>query len=156
MSITLDANVLVYAIDSTAGRRHEEAAAIVDRWLRCRHAVMILQTMAEFYVVATCKLGAPPLVARSFLDGLRTVLPVRAVDEGDLDRVILTEGEHGLSFWDALLWATCDRVGVRILLTEDFQDHRVVGRVTYLNPFVPANRELLDAAFAAGTGSEPA
>ena len=120
MSVTLDANVLVYAIDATAGRRHEQASAIVERWLLCQEGV---------------------------------VIAVRVVDERDLDRVMLAEGEHGLSFWDALLWATCDRVGIRYLLTEDFQDRRVIGRVTYLNPFVPANAGLLDLALAGSTGS---
>jgi hypothetical protein len=36
VSVTLDANVLVYAIDATAGRRHREASAIVERWLLCQ------------------------------------------------------------------------------------------------------------------------
>ena len=66
---------------------------------------------------------------------------------------MLPEGEHGLSFCDALLWATCDRVGIRYLLTEDFQDRRVIGRVTYLNPFLPADDGLLDLALAGSTGS---
>ena len=46
-----------------------------------------------------------------------------------------------LSFWDALLWATCDRVGMRYLLTEDFaRIGRVIGKVTYLDPFLPVER----------------
>jgi predicted nucleic acid-binding protein len=153
VSVTLDANVLVYAIDATAGRRHQQASAIVERWLLCRDGVIILQTMAEFYAVATRKLGTPPMVARSFLEGLRAALAVRVVDERDLDRVLSSEGEHGLSFWDALLWATCDRVGIRFLLTEDFQDRRVIGRVTYFNPFLAANDGLLDVALAGSAGS---
>jgi len=157
VSVTLDANILVYAIDATAGSRHEQASAIVERWLLCQEGVIILQTMAEFYAVATRKLGTPPKVARSFLEGLRTVLSVHVVEERDLKRVMLTEGDHGLSFWDALLWATCDRIGIRYLLTEDFQDRRVIGGVTYLNPFIPANDELLDVALRADIGpSRPA
>jgi predicted nucleic acid-binding protein len=153
VSVTLDANVLVYAIDRTAGGRHEAALAIVERWLRCQTGVIILQTMAEFYAVATRKFGTPATVAYTFLKELRLVLPIRVVDERDLARVAQTDGRHGLSFWDALLWATCDRVGVRYLLTEDFQDRRVIGRVTYLNPFDAANQDLLDLALAAGTES---
>lgn len=149
MSVTLDANILVYAIDPSAGRRHEQASGIVERWLRCQRAVIVLQTMAEFYAVTTRKLGTPAGVAQTFLREIRLVLPIRVVDERDFDRVMLTEGQHGLSFWDALLWATCDRVGVRHLLTEDFQDRRVIGRVTYLNPFVAANHDGVELALAA-------
>ena len=29
---------------------------------------------------------------------------------------------HRLAFWDAMLWASAQRAGVRRLLTEDFQD----------------------------------
>ena len=43
--------------------------------------------MAEFYAVATGK----PKVARSFLEGLRTVPSVHVVDERHLKRVMLTE-----------------------------------------------------------------
>jgi predicted nucleic acid-binding protein len=48
-----------------------------------------------------------------------------------------------MSFWDALLWATADRIGVRHLLTEDFQDGRMLGGVTFVNPFNGANARLL-------------
>jgi predicted nucleic acid-binding protein len=41
-----------------------------------------------------------------------------------------------------MLWATADRVGVRYLLTEDFQDGRVLGGVTFVNPFEGGNEAL--------------
>jgi hypothetical protein len=47
VSVTLDANLLVYAIDATAGRRHEQASGIVERWLLCQEGVIVLQTMAR-------------------------------------------------------------------------------------------------------------
>ena len=42
-----------------------------------------------------------------------------------------------------MLWATADRIGVRYLLTEDFQDGRVLGGVTFVDPFKPDNERLL-------------
>jgi hypothetical protein len=52
---------------------------------------------------------------------------------------------------------TCERVGVRYLLTEDFQDRRVIGGVTCLNPFLLADDGLLNMALARGIGpSRPA
>jgi predicted nucleic acid-binding protein len=77
-----------------------------------------------------------------FLDKLRVVLSVHAADERDFDRA--TSGDrHGLSFWDAMLWATADRVGVRYLLTEDFRDGRTLGGVTFVDPFRGENERLL-------------
>jgi predicted nucleic acid-binding protein len=54
--------------------------------------------------------------------------------------------EYRLSFWDALIWATVRRVGVAVLVSEDFQDGRVIEGVRIANPFNAANAETIDAA----------
>jgi predicted nucleic acid-binding protein len=142
VTVTLDANVLLYSIDTAAGRRHAVAAALIERVLLGGRTVLILQTMAEFYSVATRKFRIEPRAALSFLDEVRAVLAVHAADEQDFDRATRSD-RHGLSFWDALLWATADRIGVRYLLTEDFQDARVLGGVTFVDPFRDGNERLL-------------
>jgi predicted nucleic acid-binding protein len=153
VSVTLDANVLVYAIDATAGRRHREASAIVERSLLCQEGGIILHTMAEFCAVATRKLGTPPAEARSLLEGLRAVARgsrrrrTRS-GPGDADR-----GRARLSFWMRCFGRPVIASESRYLLTEDFQDRRVIGNVPYVNPFLPANAALLDQAFAGSTGS---
>jgi predicted nucleic acid-binding protein len=139
----LDTNVFGYAIDATAGRRHVTALDVVARALGSGDAVLILQTLAEFYTVATRDLETSPHDASSFLAGLRAVLPVYAASEADLDKAMDGSQRHGLSFWDALLWATADRIGVRYLLTEDLQDGRILGGVTFVNPFEGRNEALL-------------
>ena len=142
MTVALDTNVLIYAIDTAAGHRHASAGALIKRVLLGGQAILILQTMTEFYSVATRKFRIPSRDALLFLDELRTVLAVHAADERDFDRA--TRGDrHGLSFWDAMLWATADRFGVRYLLTEDLQDGRVLGGVTFVNPFEGGNEVLL-------------
>ena len=98
--------------------------------------------MTEFYSVATGKFRIRSRDALLSLDELRAVLAVHAAEERDFDRA--TRGEQrGLSFWDALIWATADRVGVQYLLTEDFRDGRVLGGVTSVDPFENHNRALL-------------
>ena len=142
MSVAFDTNVLVYAVDRSEGGRHLAASLLIERALRTRGGMLILQTLAEFYAVTTTKLRGRPEDALRFLDRLRAVLPVHAADERDFDRA--TRGERlGLSFWDALLWATADRIGVRYLLTEDFQDGRMLDGVTFVNPFKSENARLL-------------
>ena len=44
---------------------------------------------------------------------------------------------HGLGFWDAMLYAAAKEVGCRYLLSEDFQDGRVLEGVRFVNPFAP-------------------
>jgi predicted nucleic acid-binding protein len=142
LSLAFDTNILVYAVDRSEGGRHVTAALLVERASRNRRGVLILQTLAEFYSVTTGKLKGRPEDMLRFLDRLRAVLAVHAADERDFDRA--TRGDrHGLSFWDALLWATADRVGVRYLLTEDFQDGRTLGGVTFVDPFKGENERLL-------------
>jgi predicted nucleic acid-binding protein len=148
VTVILDANILVYAIDTAAGLRHASAGAVIERVLLGGRGILILQTMTEFYSVATRKFRIPARDALQFLDKLRAVLSVHAADERDFDRA--TRGDrHGLSFWDALLWATADRIGVRYLLTEDFQDGRVLGGVTFVHPFKAENEALLAEILAA-------
>jgi predicted nucleic acid-binding protein len=142
LSAAFDTNVLVYAVDRSAGSRHLVASLLIERALRTRRAMLILQTLFEFYSVTTGKLKVRPEDALRFLDRVRAVLDVHAADERDFDRA--TRGDrHGLSFWDALLWATADRIGARYLLSEDFQDGRVLGGVTFVDPFKPGNEGLL-------------
>ena len=142
MSVAFDTNVLVYAVDRRESSRRLTASRLIERALRQRQGVLILQTLIEFYAVTTGKLKGRPEDSLRFLDRLRTVLAVHAADERDFDRATGAE-RHGLSFWDALLWATADRVGVQYLLTEDFQDRRVLGGVTFVNPFKGGNEALL-------------
>jgi predicted nucleic acid-binding protein len=42
---------------------------------------------------------------------------------------------HGLSFWDALIWAAAADNGIPVLYTEDFQDGRDIAGVRFVNPF---------------------
>jgi predicted nucleic acid-binding protein len=148
VTVAFDANVLVYAIDTAAGYRHTSAGALIKQLLHGGQAILILQTMTGFYAVAISKFRIPSCDALLFLDELRAVFSVVAADERDFDRA--TKGDrHGLSFWDALLWATADRIGVRYLLTEDFQDGRVLGGVTFVHPFKAENEALLAEILAA-------
>jgi predicted nucleic acid-binding protein len=45
-----------------------------------------------------------------------------------------------------MFWATVQQAGCQLLVSEDFQDGRRLGQVTFLNPFAPTNQALLDRA----------
>ena len=59
--------------------------------------------------------------------------------EGDLLMALDAVRAHRLALWDAMLWASAQRAGVRHLLTEDIQDGFALQGVTFINPF---NREM--------------
>ena len=144
--ISFDSNVLIYAADRDDSLRHQQAAALVERAMREGNCIQTLQSFAEFYNVLTRKTRAAPGRAETFVALWRAVFPVEAASLSDLDHAMRAVRDYQLSFWDALLWATVRRVGVAVLVSEDFQDGRVIEGVRIANPFVPANMETIDAA----------
>ena len=144
--ISLDTNVLIYAADLSDSTRHEKAAALVERAMHSGNCVQTLQSFGEFYNVLTRKLRAAPDRAEAFVASWRAVLPVEAASFADLDHAMRGVREYRLSFWDALLWATVRRIGVSVLVSEDFQDGQVIEGVRIANPFVSANADAIDAA----------
>jgi predicted nucleic acid-binding protein len=137
--IAFDANVLVYAVDGLAGARHERARAVLASAFRAGSALLPLQVLAEFYNVATRKMRLPPAQARDFIASWTALCHIESYLLEDMEEAMTAHAEHGLAFWDALIWAVCERAGVRTLASEDFQNGRTLGRVIFLDPFDPAN-----------------
>ena len=104
----------------------------------------MLQAFAEFSSVAIRKARIPVKDIRRTIEAWRAVLPVQAADEGDLLIALDAVSAHRLAFWDAMLWASAQRAGVRHLLTEDLQDGFVLQGVTFINPFKQKNDQLID------------
>ena len=148
MRVSFDTNILVYAADLRAGPKHRPAVELMHR-ARGRDCVLCLQSLAEFFHAVTRKGVMTANEAQRLIDEWRAVFPVRAASEQNLAEAMKAHRRHGFPFWDAMLWATAHEAGCRILLSEDFQDGRVVGGLRFVDPFRAANRALLDAALPA-------
>jgi predicted nucleic acid-binding protein len=146
---SFDTNILVYAVGRTDLPRRKRAREVLERGIRAGTSVLTLQSLAEFGHVAVRKLGVPPDAARRRIETWASVLPVHPADPGDPGAALEAARDHRLAFWDAMLWATARRVGVRYLLTEDFQDGRTIGGVRFVNPFDAANDALVDRVLPA-------
>ena len=70
--------------------------------------------------------------------------PDQATADEDLTAALEAVRAHRLSFWDAMLWASAQRAGVRCLLTEDLQDGFILHNVKFVNPFKRANDGFID------------
>lgn len=103
MRVTFDSNVLVYAADRQAGERNNLAMAILHR---AAHAdcVLMLQSLGEFFHVATRKMKLAARDVEVFVDDWQTVFPVHAASERCLAPAIALVKRHSFSFWDAMLW----------------------------------------------------
>jgi predicted nucleic acid-binding protein len=142
--ISFDTNILVYAADKTAGERHTISAGLIERSIRQGSCVQTLQSFAEFFAVVTRKANIAPDIAATFVRGWQAVVPVEASIPADLDEAMQAVREHRIAFWDALLWATARRIGVRVLISEDFQDGRILSGVRFIDPFAARNASILD------------
>ena len=142
--ISFDTNILVYATASISDVRVMRARDLVARAMRTASCVLLLQALAEFSSVASRKARIPVKDIRRTIDAWRAVLPVQAADEGDLLIALDAVSAHRLAFWDAMLWASAQRAGVRHLLAEDLQDGFVLQGVTFINPFKQKNDQLID------------
>ena len=144
MMVSFDTNILVYATAAVPDAKTKRARDLIARGMRSASSVLLLQTIAEFSGVALRKAGIPADDVRATIDSWRAVLPVQAAEEGDLAAALDAVKTHRLAFWDAMLWASAQRAGVRHLFTEDMQDGFVLKGVRFVNPFKRANDRLVD------------
>ena len=142
--ISFDTNVLVYATAARADARVSRAQDLLARAMRATTSILLLQSLAEFSNVAIRKARIPAKAVKTTIEAWRAVLPVQSADDSDLVLALEAVRAHRLPFWDAMLWASARRAGVRHMLSEDFQDGFDLQGVTFINPFNPENNPLID------------
>jgi predicted nucleic acid-binding protein len=131
---TLDTNLLVYAIDSAAGTRHDVAVDIIQHAVRL-DCWLTLQAVSEFYAVVTrTGIVQPPDAAAQAADWL-DLFPCAAASEAAVRTALADAAVGRASYWDALLVATAGEAGCRVILTEDLADGADLGGVRIHNPF---------------------
>ena len=134
--VFFDTNVLVYAFDRGDAVRQRRASQLLEDALREGTAVLSLQVLQEFYVVATRKIRAPlsPENARSLV---AEFLRHQVVEPTALHllRAIDLSIAHVLSLWDALILAAAAAAGCRTVYSEDFSAGAVFGDLRVANPF---------------------
>jgi predicted nucleic acid-binding protein len=142
--ISFDTNILVYAADRMAGPRHARSAELLERALRLQDCTQTLQSFCEFYNVVTRKTGVSKTAAAALIAAWSGAVSVVAAVPRDLATAMRAVEQYQLSFWDALLWATLRRAGIHSLISEDFQDGRVVEGVRIINPFAAQNSAIIE------------
>ena len=132
--LTLDTNILFYAMDREAGERHNLAIQIVDRAI-VFDSVLTLQSLCEFYAAVTRKDIMPAREAGAQIKDWMDLFPTVSAKSKSLTRAIKAVNQHTLSFWDAMLWAVARDVGVTLILSENFQHDRILDGIQFCNPF---------------------
>lgn len=132
----VDTNVLVYAHDRSAGRRHEIARDLVARLWQERSGVVSTQVLQELYVNLRRKAGSPlpPAEAREVIEDY-LAWPVVTNDGAAILRALEIEQRFGLSFWDSLIVQAAQEAGTRTLWSDDMSHGQQYGSVTVQDPF---------------------
>ena len=133
----VDTNILVYAHDLEAGKKHEAARELVEDLWESRKGVISTQVLQELYVTLTRKIPEPlkKPVARSLVANYLN-WDVCINDGAIILQASEFEDRHNLSFWDAMIVsAACDR-NAAILITEDLNDGQQIEGITVRNPFL--------------------
>ena len=132
----LDSNVIVYAMAPSDPFKFKAARDILGTAVESRRGVISAQVLGETFVTLTQKVSNP-LSREAALANLKALSCLRVVPlTGDLVfRAIELQGEHQLSYWDALIVAAAEGAGCATLWSEDLSDGRVYGAVTVRNPF---------------------
>ena len=131
---TLDANILIYAIDSKAGEKHQKAIDIVDKAI-FQDCILTLQVLGEFYFATTRKGKMPMEKAEQQVNDWQVLFPVVAATPECISDAMSLTRQHLVSFWDALLLITAKKNKVTHILSEDFKDGIILEEVTVINPF---------------------
>jgi predicted nucleic acid-binding protein len=133
----VDANVLVYAFDASAGRKREVAAALAERLWTDETGALSVQVLQEFFVTVTRKV-AEPLSLDAAEERVRelTAWHVFAPTADDVLAAIALQRRAKVSFWDAMIVHAAAESGCAVCWTEDLQDGQVLRGVRVRNPFL--------------------
>jgi predicted nucleic acid-binding protein len=131
--VFLDTNILVYSLDQTDAAKKAKCRGLIRSLTAESKGVISTQVMQEFYVAATSKLGADPLLTKDILRSLErfeTVVVSPSLIKEAIDCSIINR----LSFWDALIIVSAESARCEILWTEDLNHGQIIRGVRIENP----------------------
>ena len=135
--VFLDTNILIYAHDIAAGRKHDVAVSIIEKIWEEETGIISTQVIQEFYVNVTRKIPNPitPVQARGIIINYFS-WQVEAIEPHTILAASEIEEKHVLSFWDSLIIATASQSNTRKILTEDLNHGQTIEGVLIENPFL--------------------
>jgi len=132
----VDTNVLVYAEDRDAKKKHEVARDLIVELWDARGGVLSIQVLQEFYVNVTRKLKKP-LTSAKALEVVEEYLTWTVVENTGrlLTSAIDLQQKAQLSFWDAMVVQAAIEAGCDKLYSEDMNAGQHFGSLVIVNPF---------------------
>ena len=134
----VDTNVLIYAHDATAGDKRVLAKKLLAELWAEGNGCLSIQVLQEFYVTVTRKVRYPLAaeVARQQVEDLGQWLAHSPTVKDVIDAIQLQQRSN-VSFWDAMLITSAQRLNCDVLWSEDLNSGQIISGVTIRNPFAP-------------------
>ncbi len=142
MRVAIDTNVLIYAEFEPLTSKGARAADIILRALR--DGVIPVQALGEFLRFTQRRAPTSFDAVISQVALYRTLALTPATSDAVLSAAADLARLHSIQFWDAVICAAALDAGAKALLTEDFQDGRMIDGLRIVNPFLAANDTSVD------------
>lgn len=133
--IFIDTNILIYTLDQKNIEKRDMARKIVKKVVESHQPVISTQVIKEFYVVASNKLKADPIIVKNIIHNFHNMEIVNNdldLIEQAIDISILST----LSFWDSLVIAAAEKANCEYVLSEDLNSGQNYRGIKLLNPFI--------------------
>ena len=141
MTVSFDSNVLIYAF--SVDEPVQSKARVIVETLAERGGSLPEQVIREFLAIAQRRRFMPPTKARQIATSISERFEIVTGASDDLWAASELAERHKLQYCDSLLCCTARRAGCSFLLSRDMQDGFTIGAMRIINPFVPANDDLV-------------
>ncbi len=132
----VDTNILVYAHDRSAGKKHERARGLVEQLWTTSEGALSTQVLQELCINLRRKMANPfsqEEVREVIQDYLRWRVVVNTPES--VLQALDIEARHKISFWDALILQAAESSGASVVYSEDLSSGQKYGAVLVVNPF---------------------
>jgi predicted nucleic acid-binding protein len=133
----VDTNILIYAHDRSAGRKHDRARRLIEHLWTTGEGVLSTQVLQELCINLRRKVPHPPPldeVRRLIEDYLSWEIVVNTPES--ILQAMAIEVRYKTSFWDALVVQAAESSGAEILYSEDLAAGQVYGTTRVVNPLL--------------------
>jgi predicted nucleic acid-binding protein len=132
-----DTNILAYAHDRSAGRKHEVALSLVTRLWDDGGGLLSVQVLQELFVTLTnrTKVAMDSQQARGVIAAF-SAWRVYSPSVDDVLTAIDAARGRRISFWDSMILVAAKALGAAVVWSEDLNHGQAYDGVSVRNPFL--------------------
>lgn len=132
--VFIDTNILVYAYDIQAGKKHVKAIQLIEAiWTEKQIPSISTQVLNELACNLLRKMQPISLVKQIIADC--SLWNVILHQEQDTLLALELKERWQLSFWDSMILVAAKKSGAVVLWSEDFSHNQMYDELKVVNPF---------------------